>query len=98
VGRAGARAHRCSPALVEEDEPDGGVMEGCSLEHEWWQRGGVSEVKNGNGLILARGRRKAWGNSGERGKRDGEGRGCSSSFIVAEGAPLKGGRGGNGWC
>jgi hypothetical protein len=31
---AGTRAGRCSPAVVEEDEPDEAVPEGCSLEHE----------------------------------------------------------------
>jgi hypothetical protein len=31
---AGAMAHRCSLAEVEEDEPDEVVPEGCSQEHE----------------------------------------------------------------
>jgi hypothetical protein len=30
--RAGARACRCSPTAVEEDEA---VLEGCSPKHEW---------------------------------------------------------------
>jgi hypothetical protein len=33
--RTGARAHRCLPLAVEEDEPDEAVPEGCSPEHEW---------------------------------------------------------------
>jgi hypothetical protein len=41
------------------------------------------------------GRRKARGRSGDRGKRGGEGRGCSSPFIGAEGATGRGVRGGN---
>jgi hypothetical protein len=32
--REGARAHWCSPAAMEEDEPDEEVPEGCSPEHE----------------------------------------------------------------
>jgi hypothetical protein len=96
VRNAGARAHRCSPAAVEEDEPDEAVPEGCSPEHEWWQRGGAIEVKNCGGLSSTQGRRKVRGSSGERGKRGGEGWGCSSPFIGAEGAPGRGGRGGNG--
>jgi hypothetical protein len=32
--REGGRAHRCSPAVVEEDEPDEAMPEGCSPEHE----------------------------------------------------------------
>jgi hypothetical protein len=32
--RAGARAHRCLLAAVEEEEPDEAVQEGCSPEHE----------------------------------------------------------------
>jgi hypothetical protein len=68
--RAGARARRCSLTAVEEDEA---VLEGCSPEHEQRQRGSAIEAKNGDGLSLVRGRRKARGSSGERGKRDGEG-------------------------
>jgi hypothetical protein len=34
VRRPCVRAHRWSPAAVEEDEPDEAVPEGCSLEHE----------------------------------------------------------------
>jgi hypothetical protein len=56
---AGARAHRCLLAAVEEDEA---VTEGCSLEHEQRQRGGATEEKIGGGLSSAR------GSSGERGK------------------------------
>jgi hypothetical protein len=56
--RAGARARWCSPAAVEEDEPDEAVPEGCSLEHERRQRGDVTEAKNGGGLSSTRGRRK----------------------------------------
>jgi hypothetical protein len=37
----------------------------------------------------------ALGSSGERGKSGGEGRGCSSPFIGTEGAPGRGGWGGN---
>jgi hypothetical protein len=92
---AGARAHQCSLSSVEEDEPDEAVPEGCSPEHEWRWRGGAMEAKNGGGLSMARGRRKARRSSGERGKRGGEGRGFSSPFIGAEGAPGRGGWGGN---
>jgi hypothetical protein len=53
--RAGTRARQCSPAAVEEDEPDEVVPEGCSPEHERWQRGGTMEVKNDGGLSSARG-------------------------------------------
>jgi hypothetical protein len=56
--RVGARAHRSSPAAVEEDEPDDPMPEGLSSEHGWWRRGGATEAKNG-GLISVRGRRKA---------------------------------------
>jgi hypothetical protein len=35
---------------------------------------------------------------GREGKRGGEDRGCSSPFIGAEGAPGRGGQGGNSWC
>jgi hypothetical protein len=66
--RTGTRACRCSPTAVEEDEPDEAVPEGCSLEQERQQRGGVMEAKNGDGLSSARGRRKARGRSGEREK------------------------------
>jgi hypothetical protein len=79
--RADARACRCSPAAVEEDEPDEAVPAGCSLEHERRQRADATEAKNGGGLSSARVRRKARGSSGERGKRGGEGRGFSSPFI-----------------
>jgi hypothetical protein len=58
VRRAGVRAHQCSPEVVEEDEPDEAVLEGCSPEHELQRRGGVTEVKNGDGLRSARGRWK----------------------------------------
>jgi hypothetical protein len=64
--RAGSRARRCSLAMVEEDEMDEAVLEGCSLEHERRQRAVATEVKNGGGLSSARGRRR--GSSGERGK------------------------------
>jgi hypothetical protein len=50
VRRAGARAHRCSPAVVEEDKPDEAVPEGCSLERT---SGGVTEAKIGGGLSSA---------------------------------------------
>jgi hypothetical protein len=53
--RAGARACWCSPAKVEEDEPDEAVLEGCSPQHERRWRGGVTEAKNGGGLSSARG-------------------------------------------
>jgi hypothetical protein len=92
----GARARQCSPAAVEEDEPDEAVPEGCSPEHERRQRGDATEVKNSSGLSSARGRRKVRGSSRERGKRSGEGRGCSSPFIGTDGALGRGGRGGNG--
>jgi hypothetical protein len=42
-------------------------------------------------------RRKARGSSGERGKRGSEGRGCSSPFIRAEGAPGRGRQRGRRW-
>jgi hypothetical protein len=87
----GARARRCSPAAVEEDELDEVVLEGCSLEHEHRRRGDAMEAKNSDGLSSAR------GSSGERGKRGGQGWGCSSPFIGAKGAPRRGGQGGNGW-
>jgi hypothetical protein len=48
--RMGARARRCSPATVEEDEPDEAVPEGCSPEHNRRGRGGATEAKNGDGL------------------------------------------------
>jgi hypothetical protein len=80
---------------VEEDEPDEAVPEGCSQEHERWQRGGVMEAKNGDSLSSARGQRKARGSSGGIRKRGSDGQGCSSPFIGAEGAPGRGGRGGN---
>jgi hypothetical protein len=48
--RAGARAHRCSPTVVEEDETDEAVPEGCSPELEWRRRGGTTEEKNGGDL------------------------------------------------
>jgi hypothetical protein len=37
----------------EEDELDEAVLEGCSPEHEWQRRGGVTEAKNGGGLSSA---------------------------------------------
>jgi hypothetical protein len=92
----GTRAHRCSPMAVEENEPDEAVPEGCSPEHEWRRRGDAMEVKNGSGLSSAGGRRKVRGSSRERGKRGGEGRGCSSPFRGTDGALGRGGRGGNG--
>jgi hypothetical protein len=46
----GARARQCPPVMVEEDEPNEAVPEGCSPEHEQWWRGGAAEVKNGGGL------------------------------------------------
>jgi hypothetical protein len=94
----GARAHWCSLAVAEEDELDEVVPEGCSPEHELQRRGGAMEAKNGGGLSLPRGRRKARCSSGERGKRGGEGWGCSPPFIGAEGTPGRGGRGGNERC
>jgi hypothetical protein len=33
---ASTRAHQCSPAVVDEDEPNEAVPEGCSPEHERW--------------------------------------------------------------
>jgi hypothetical protein len=51
----GARAHRCSPAVVEEEEPDEAVPEGCSLDYEWRQRGSATEAKNDDGLNSVRG-------------------------------------------
>jgi hypothetical protein len=51
----GARAHRCLPVAVEEDEPDEVVPEGCSPEHERRQRGGTTEAKSGGGLSSVRG-------------------------------------------
>jgi hypothetical protein len=53
--RAGARAHRCSLAAVEEDEPDEAMPEGCSPEHERQRRGGTTDAKNGGGLSSAQG-------------------------------------------
>jgi hypothetical protein len=53
--RAGAGAHRCSLAAVEEDEPDEAVPKGCSREHERWQRGDATEDKNGAGLSSSQG-------------------------------------------
>jgi hypothetical protein len=63
--RTGTGAHRCSLAVVEEDEA---VLEGCSPEHEQQRRGGTMEEKNGGGLSSSRGRRKMQESSGERGK------------------------------
>jgi hypothetical protein len=82
--------------LGSTDEPGKAVPEGCSLKHKWWRRGGATEVKDGGGLSSVRGQRKARGSSGERVKGGSEGRGCSSPFMGAEGAPGSGGRGGNG--
>jgi hypothetical protein len=48
--RVGARAHRCSPAAVKEDEPNEAVLEGCAPER---RRGGTTEAKNDGGLSLA---------------------------------------------
>jgi hypothetical protein len=59
VRHTGARARRCSPAVVEEDELDEAVPEGCSLEHERRRRGDGMEVKNSYGLSSTRGRRRA---------------------------------------
>jgi hypothetical protein len=53
--RAGARAHWCSLAAVEEDEPDEAMPEGCSPEHERQRRGDTTDAKNGGGLSSARG-------------------------------------------
>jgi hypothetical protein len=36
--------------VVEEDELDEVVPEGCSLEHEQRRRGSAMKVKNGGGL------------------------------------------------
>jgi hypothetical protein len=74
---------------VEEDKPDEAVLERCSPEHDRRQRGGATEVKNSSSLSSAQ------GSSVERGKWGGEGQGCSSPFIRAEGAPGRGGRVGN---
>jgi hypothetical protein len=80
--RVCARAHRCSLAVVERCEPDEAVPEGCSLEHEWRQRGGVMVKKTGSGLSSLRGQRKVRGSKGERG---GEGWGCSGVYIGGRG-------------
>jgi hypothetical protein len=48
--RAGARAHQCSPVVVEEDKA---VREGCSPGHERRRRGGTTEAKNDGGLSSA---------------------------------------------
>jgi hypothetical protein len=82
----GAGASRCSSAVVEEDESDVAVPEGCSPEHERRRRGSATEEKNGGSLSSSRGRRKERGTSGEKGKRGGEGRGCSSSFYRGRGS------------
>jgi hypothetical protein len=57
--RAGASARRRSLVMVEEDEPEEVVPEGCLPEHERRRRGGVIEAKNGGSLSSSRGRRKA---------------------------------------
>jgi hypothetical protein len=57
--RVGARSRWCSPSVVEEDVPDEAVPKGCSSEHERRWRGGTTEAKNGGGLSLAQGQRKA---------------------------------------
>jgi hypothetical protein len=90
-----AHGREGSPVTVEEDEPDGAVPEGCSPEHERRRRGSAAEAKNGGGLSSMRGQRKARGRWGEKGKRGGEGRGCSSPFIGVEGTSGRGCRGGN---
>jgi hypothetical protein len=90
--RTRIRARQYSPAMVEEDEA---VPEGCSPEHERRWRGGVTEAKNDDDLSSAWGQRKARGSLGERGKRGGEGRGCSSLFIGSKGVLGRDGRGGN---
>jgi hypothetical protein len=64
----GTRAHRCSLASVEEDEPDEAVLEGCSPEHDQWRRGGAMEAKNDGSLNSSRGRRGREG-ARERGEK-----------------------------
>jgi hypothetical protein len=69
--RAGFRARRCSPVVVEGGEPDKAVSEGCSPEHERQWRGVAMVKKTDDGLSLLRGRRKARGSSrvgGEEGR------------------------------
>jgi hypothetical protein len=51
VGCAVAGPSRCSIVAVEEDEPNEAMPEGCSLEHERWRRGSVTEVKLGLGEV-----------------------------------------------
>jgi hypothetical protein len=50
VRRASASDHRCSSVVAEEDEQDEAVPEGCSLEHNLQQRGGLTMVKSGGDL------------------------------------------------
>jgi hypothetical protein len=44
--RAGARAHRCSLATVEEDEPDEAVPKGSSPEHERRRRTAAARAQH----------------------------------------------------
>jgi hypothetical protein len=79
----GARARRCSPAAVEEDELDEVVLEGCSLEHEHRRRGDAMEAKNSDGLSSAR------GSSGE-GKKGRSGLGVLVAFYRGQGSTEEG--------
>jgi hypothetical protein len=79
---AGARGHRCSPAVVVEDEEDKAEPARGSLEHEWWQRCGTMEAESGGGSSSLREWRRVRENSGVRGK----GVGCSP-FYRGRGIP-----------
>jgi hypothetical protein len=86
------------PGPRRVDRVDKAVPEGCSLEHKRWQRGGTMEAKVSGSLSLARGRRKAQGSSGERGK--GVVRVGGARRLFLELRDHRGGmaRGGNEWC
>jgi hypothetical protein len=80
-----ARRHRCSLAVAEEEE-DEVMSEGCSPEHQQWQRGGAMMTKSGGGSSSMRERKRARESSRARGKGAGCYAGWSSPFIVVGGA------------
>jgi hypothetical protein len=67
AGRAGARARRCSPAAVEEDEPNEAVEEGCSPEHERRRDGSEERRQLELGVRAKEGVREL-GREGEKGQ------------------------------
>jgi hypothetical protein len=67
VRRPCVRAHRWSPAAVEEDEPDEAVPEGCSLEHERRCNRGKEQRWLELGVRVKEGTREL-GREGEKGR------------------------------